>query len=98
MRHITLAALLITSFAFADEPLVVKSVTVEGTAVKVNLETQVGAPFDTRAIDRDMLRLWSAGQFEDIRVETAEEPGGTAILFKVVESPQWPLHELRMAP
>ena len=75
MRHITLAALLITSFAFADEPLVVKSVSVEGTAVKVNLETQVGRVYDAGAIAADVRRLWETGRFDDIRVES----GGGAV-------------------
>ena len=66
----------------------VKSVTIRGTILKVNLTTQVGQPYDAEAIERDVHRLWNTGRFGDIRVETADEPDGTDVVFEVVEAPR----------
>src|SRR5262245_34304622 len=98
MRQAAAATLFMACCAFAEEPLAVKSVAVDGTTIKVNLETQVGAPFDTRVIERDVRRLWSAGQYNDILVEAHDQAGGTAVTFNVVAATQWPLHEIRIVP
>ena len=64
----------------------------------MNLATQVGHPYSAAAIEKDVRRLWSSGRFEDIRVETAPAPGGTAVIFQVVEKPQLRLHQVRLEP
>ncbi len=64
----------------------VKSVTLRGTLLKVNLATQVGQTYDAGAIDRDVHQLWSTGRFGDIRVRTEQQPGGAEVIFDVVEA------------
>ena len=60
---------------------VVSSVDFQGADPRVNLETQVGRPFDQQAVDDDLRRLWSLGRFEDIQVKTRSQPDGTAVIF-----------------
>ena len=76
----------------------VRSVSVPGTNLQVNLATQVGAPYDADAIGRDVRYLWSLGRFEDIRVETAEDDGGIDVRFRVTIEPRYSLHEIRILP
>jgi len=87
--------LLLTSFLSND---LVTSVAVRGASPDVKFATQVGEPFNTERIDQDIRRLWDTGRFEDIRVETAEQNGGTAVLFWVVPSPILRLHDVRIEP
>ncbi len=84
--------------ALATAPPVVKSVDVRGTRLRVNLQTQVGHPYDIRVIDGDVKRLWKTARFNDIKVETAEEAEGTAVVFNVVENPTLKIHEFRFEP
>src|SRR5258708_4277154 len=72
----------------------IQSVSVDGTALKVPLKTQVGQLFNIRTIDDDVRRLWETGRFDDVRVETK----GTSVVFHVVENPQILVHEVRMEP
>jgi outer membrane protein insertion porin family len=69
-----------------------------GANPDVKLATQVGRPFSIQSIDEDMRSIWSLGRFDDIRVETAEQDGGTAVLFHVVASPALRLHDVRIEP
>lgn len=106
MRSILLSALLLVSAAYAEDPVapatsdvaVVKSVRVLGTKSPVDLKTQVGQNFDSSIVQSDVRRLWATGRFEDIRVETAAENQGTAVTFRVVESPQLQLHTYKVVP
>ena len=91
--------LLLTAVAaFANEPLMVESVVVTGSQLQVNLETQVGRPYDAAALRHDVGYLWSLGRFDDVRVELRERPGGAAIRFAVTPRPRLRLHEIRMEP
>jgi hypothetical protein len=64
------------------QPLV-RSVAAPGAALEVKLETQVGQPYDTRAVSRDVHYLWSLGRFEDVRVEAEERSElGVAVVFR----------------
>ena len=106
MRGIFLSALLFASAAFGEsliapiesQPLLIKSVHVVGTSTRVELKTQVGQVFDDSTIQSDVQRLWATGRFDDIRVEREPQDGGTAVIFNVVEMPQYLLHELHVAP
>ena len=106
MRGIFLSALLLASAAFAEGPvapvesssLIIKSVHVVGTSAPVELKTQVGQVFDAGTIQSDVHSLWSTGRFDDIRVETKPQDDGTAIVFNVVEMPQYLLHQIRVEP
>src|SRR5258708_3396758 len=74
--------------------LAIRSVSIDGSALKVPLKTQVGQPFNIGTIDSDVRRLWETGRFNDVRVETK----GTSVIFHVVENPRILLHEVRMEP
>jgi hypothetical protein len=89
MRSTVLSFFIFSTLASADSAApVVKSVTLRGTPLKVNLKTQVGQPYNADAIDSDVHKLWSTGRFGDIRVETAPLPDGTDVIFDVVEAPR----------
>ena len=69
--------------------LLIHSVTLPGTVSGVNLATQVGQPFDSAAIAKDVRTLWNLGRFQDIRVETIERPDGADIVFHGTPEPQF---------
>ncbi len=60
---------------------VVSSVDFQGADPRVNLETQVGRPFDQKTVDDDVQHLWKLGRFDDISVKTRSQPDGTAVIF-----------------
>jgi outer membrane protein assembly factor BamA len=106
MRGIFFTALLLASAAFAEGPVapvesgspIIKSVRVDGTSSPVELKTQVGQVFDAGTIQSDVHRMWSTGRFDDIRVGTTPQDEGTAVIFSVVEMPQYLLHQVRVEP
>ena len=106
MRGIFISTLLFAWVAFAEGPVatvesdppIVKSVHVAGTSVSVDLKTQVGQRFDVSTVQGDVHRLWATGRFDDIRVDTKPQDNGTAVVFSVVEMPQYVLHTLKVEP
>src|ERR1700676_5074375 len=80
---------------FLALPLLIQSVTIQGTRYPVTLETQVGQIYDTRVIDRDIQHLWSTTRFADIRVETT---GEGSVIFNVVEARHVRLHQIHVEP
>jgi hypothetical protein len=78
--------------------LLVHSVTLPGAVSGVNLATQVGHPFDSATISKDVRTLWSLGRFHDIRVEAVDRPEGTDVTFVATPEPQYALHEIRLTP
>ena len=64
----------------------------------MNLETQVGRPYDARAVQHDLRHLYDLGRFNDVRVELTEQPGGAAIRFVLTPKPRLRLHEIRLEP
>src|SRR5260370_19343871 len=106
MHAVATSILLLAAPVFAGEPsepavgapLLVKSVSVRGTNLHVNLATQVGELYDVGVVGKDVRRLWSMGRFQDIRVEAAEEPEGVSVVFHVLESRQLRLHEIHIEP
>jgi outer membrane protein insertion porin family len=106
MRSIFLSALLLTSAAFAEgpiapatsDPLVIRSVSVEGTKAAVELKTQVGQNYDASTVQSDVRRLWATGRYDDIRVESKPEDSGTSVVFHVTETPQLVLHQFKVEP
>jgi outer membrane protein assembly factor BamA len=106
MRGLFLSTLLLASAAFAEGPVspvesvspTVTLVKVAGTSAPVELKTQVGQPFDVGTVQSDVHRMWSTGRFDDIRVETKAQDGGTAVYFNVVEMQQYVLHTLKVEP
>ena len=96
MRSTLLFVFIFSTLVSAESlPPLIKSVTLRGTLLKVNLTTQVGQPFNADAIDKDVHQLWSTGRFGDIRVETGQQPDGTDVIFNVFETPR---PELQKAP
>ena len=94
MRSIVLALFIFCTLVCAGSaPPVIKSVTLRGTLLKVNLTTQVGQPYNADTIDRDVHQLWSTGRFGDIRVETGQQADGTDVIFDVVEAPRPDVHK-----
>ena len=106
MRGTLFHVFLFSGLALADDLLIpvtsgsalVKSVEVRGATAGVTFRTQVGQPYDTATIEKDLHQLWSTGRFEDIRVETKDEDDGTAVVFDVVETKPLELHELKIEP
>lgn len=78
--------------------LLIRSVSVPGTQLDVNLSTQVGAPYDAASVARDLRTLWSMGRFRDVRVEMQETGGGANVIFRVTKEPEYPLREVRLRP
>ncbi len=76
----------------------VEAVSVYGTDLQVNLTTQVGQPYNGDSIEKDVRELWRTGRFEDIRVETTQDTGGIAVVFRVLESTDLRLHEIHFDP
>jgi outer membrane protein insertion porin family len=58
----------------------------------------VGQRFDVSTVQGDVHRLWATGRFDDIRVDTKPQDDGTAVMFSVVEMPQYLLHTLKVEP
>lgn len=58
----------------------------------------MGQLFDSSTIQGDVHRLWFTGRFDDIRVDTKPLDEGTAVVFNVVEMPQYLLHTLKVEP
>ena len=106
MRGLFLSILLFASAAFGEGPVasvdsgssIIKSVRVAGSSTPVDLKTQVGQVFDVSTVQGDVHRMWATGRFDDIRVETKPVDDGTAVVFNVVEMPQYLLHTLRVEP
>jgi hypothetical protein len=66
-------------------PPVVRSVVVLGAKPPVTLATQVGQPYNANLIAQDVHKLWNTGRLEDIRVESARDGDGIAVMFHVVK-------------
>ena len=82
----------------SGEPFV-QSVTAPGVGTEVKLATQVGRPFDSRAVDRDVRFLWSLGRFEDIRVELSEGQGdAVAVVFRATPRRFFTVREVALEP
>jgi hypothetical protein len=89
MRNIAVFLVISSTLVSAEStPPLVRSVTLRGTLLKVNLTTQVGRPYDAEAINRDVHHLWSTGRFADIRVATSRQSDGTDVVFDVLEGPR----------
>ncbi len=89
---------LFAAIAARSEPTIIKSVTIHGTQMKVNLATQVGQPYDTGVIDRDVHQLWATRRFGDIRVGARHDPDGTEVIFQVTPSHPPEIAPLQAAP
>ncbi len=77
----------------------VRSVAVPGAGFDVKLATQVGRPYDSRSVERDVRYLWSLGRYDDVRVETSEAPGGgVGITFRTAPRQFFTIRQVRFEP
>ena len=81
-RWAVLLALFAVSLA-AFENKVVSSVEIAGPHPSVELESKAGEQLDQARVQRDVKHLWATGRFEDVRVESVEEPDGVRLTFHV---------------
>ncbi|MCS7311601.1 MAG: hypothetical protein NZ742_01600, partial [Acidobacteria bacterium] len=51
------------------------------------VQSREGDLYDPAMVRQDFRRLWEAGFFEDLRVETEEVPEGVRLIFRVQEKP-----------
>src|SRR5581483_6187544 len=99
MRSLVVLCFVLVSLLSADSSAeLVKSVTIRGSNLRVPFATQVGAPFDNSTVEKDLRALWSTRSFSDIKVETADEPDGVAVVFQVTQAPQLTLHKIEIQP
>jgi outer membrane protein assembly factor BamA len=64
----------------------------------VSCTTQAGRPYDDRAVQNDVRKLWSTGRFDDIRVEAKPAADGVSLTYRVHETPEAGLREVRILP
>lgn len=72
------------------------AVAVEGARFPVPLEITGGQLFDTALIDGEVRRLYATGRFDDIRVESIDQPGGVNLVFRFQEKPRLYLRRVLM--
>jgi outer membrane protein insertion porin family len=97
-RAIITLILLPVYSAVALEGPIIRSVSVTGTKMPVELETQVGKAYDSQTIETDVRNLWKIGRFSDVKVESTDTSDGRSVLFHVVEEKQFRLHEIHIEP
>lgn len=85
------------SEGYGGEKLI-DSVQVVGNRWPVVLDLKSGDAYDAARIEKEVRRLWDTGRFEDIQVETAENPAGTGITFKVKERQRFKLNKVVLEP
>src|SRR5262245_54791690 len=94
-----LVSLALTAFILqASTASIVTSVSVPGTALHVNLATQVGQPYNAETVEKDVRYLWGLGRFEDVRVEATEKPEGVALVFHAKQKQHLFLRDVRLEP
>ena len=99
MRSIVVFVISLNPLLFAESvPGIVRSVNLSGSHLHVNLSTQVGRPYDSATVSKDLRSLWNLGRFEDIRVEKSQKPDGIDLTFHVVESKREILHATKIEP
>lgn len=81
-----------------EEARPVVSVEVAGSRAPWELDTRPGAPLDPKTVRGDVKRLWATGRFEDVRVESNEEPGGIRLVFRLVEKPRMRVRKVVIDP
>ncbi|HEV2690269.1 MAG TPA: hypothetical protein VGV35_17045, partial [Bryobacteraceae bacterium] len=64
----------------------------------MDLETQVGQPYNAGTIEKDVRALWTTGRFEDVQVDAQRNSAGTEILFRVIEAPELRLRKFVVEP
>ncbi len=75
--------------------LILTSVSVPGTQLAVNLQSQVGQEYDSQKVSKDVHYLWSLNAFDDVRVE---QPQPDVLIYRVTPRPHLILHEIWLEP
>ena len=60
---------------------------IETSAILARIKTQVGDPFVSEALARDLKSIYEMGYFEDVQIRTETLPEGVDVTFAVVERP-----------
>ena len=60
---------------------------IESDAIERVIRTSQGDMLDPRQLAADLKAVFAMGYFDDIRIETIDEPGGKAVVFRVKEKP-----------
>jgi len=58
---------------------------IESDAILAVVESREGTRFDPEALNRDLRSIYEMGFFEDVQIETEDDPGGKKVTFKVSE-------------
>ena len=53
--------------------------------LKAQIYTKVGDIYNEEVLRRDFMLLWNSGRFDDIRLETEQDPAGIIVRFVLVE-------------
>jgi len=80
------------------QPGVIQTVTVNGTARPLQLETKAGGLLESSRVARDVKWLWATGWFDDIRVIRESIPEGWAVRFQLTERTRYLLRRVRFEP
>ena len=60
---------------------------IESDAIERVIRTAPGDMYDAKQLTADLKAVFAMGYFDDIRIETADEAGGKAVVFVVKEKP-----------
>jgi outer membrane protein insertion porin family len=60
---------------------------IESDAIKKIIKTEPGNIYLAKSLSEDLKAVYSMGYFEDIRIESENEPEGKVIIFRVKEKP-----------
>ena len=77
----------------APPKLLIKRIDFEGnlrvsnSSLRAAMHLKEGDPYEAKAVDDDVTRLWALGAFEDIKVERQPVEGGLRLLFILKERP-----------
>jgi hypothetical protein len=96
VAHGAISFVLLAARALAWESPAVKSVILAGTRIPVSFTAQAGRPYDDRAIQNAVRKLWSTGPFDDIRVGAKPAADGISVTCRVHETPEVRLREMRI--
>ena len=81
------------AFAFAQTGQIIEDIDVKGNrripkeTIMAKIYTRRGDVYDEASLQRDLRSVWTAGYFDDVRIEREESPKGWRIYFYVREKP-----------
>ncbi|MBF0482308.1 MAG: outer membrane protein assembly factor BamA, partial [Desulfovibrionaceae bacterium] len=64
------------------------NVVLDKDVVLLKVKSQPGDPYDPRAVNEDLKRLYDLGFFEDVQIRVDDVPGGKKLVFVIKEKPK----------